>query len=149
VLSGTLGAEPLAGRGRTALGAAVQDETRAAIERDVAAFALAWFAGDAPAMIQCLHPDFVSRLLGVLGGAEGRLEFGTEGLVRTAVGVQGQFGPKTPVEGRCLDVRVLDVRARSASAVAVLGGWVLQVHLARAGGRWRIVNAMWEMTSSS
>jgi hypothetical protein len=124
-------------------------ETRAAIERDVAAFALAWFAGDVPGMVQCLHPDFVTRMMGVLGGAEGRLELGAEGLVRTVVGLQGRFGAKTAPDRRVLDVRVLDVRSRSASAVAVLGGWILQVHLARAEGRWRIVNAMWEMASPS
>ena len=115
----------------------------------MAAFALAWFAGDAAAMAQCLHPDFVTRLMGVMGETAGWLERGAQGLVRTAVGLQGQFGAKTAPDRRCLNVRVLDVRSRSASAVAELGGWILQVHLARAEGRWRIVNAMWEMAASS
>ena len=148
MVSGTLGGEaPPVRRGPAA--PPVQAEVREAIERDVADFALAWFAGDTPGMVQCLHPDYVTRLMGVLGEAEGRLELGAEGLVRTVVGLQGRFGAKTAPDRRCLDVRVLDVRSRSASAVAVLGGWILQVHLARAGGRWRIVNAMWEMALSS
>ena len=29
--------------------------------------------------------------------------------------------------------------------LALLGGWVLHMHLARSGARWSIVNAMWEM----
>ena len=146
VLSGTLGSEPLR------LGPAVpggQGEARAAIEKDVAAFAAAWFAGDAAAMSQCLHPDYVARLMGVPGGAGGWLGSGAEGLVRSVVGLQGRLGGRIGSGRRDLDVRVLDVRARSASAVAVMGGWILHVHLARAAGRWRIVNAMWEMEASS
>jgi hypothetical protein len=111
---------------------------RAGIERDVAAFASAWFAGDAPAMSRCLHPDFVNRLMGVGAPAP-------EGVVQSVLGLQGRFGSKVAPARRKLEVRVLDVRARSASAVAVLGDWVLQVHLAWTGVRWSIVNAMWEM----
>jgi hypothetical protein len=65
--------------------------------------------------------------------------------VRSVVGLQGKLGSKIAPARRSLEVRVLDVRARSASAVAILGDWVLQVHLARAADRWSIVNAMWEM----
>ena len=140
VKSGMLGSEPVfAGRRVLAALPAATAATRAAIEQDVAAFARAWFKGDAPAMIRCLHPDFVSRLMGVRAGA------GSERVVQSVVGLQGKFGSLCAPDRRDLEVRVLDVRSRSASAVAILGDWVLQVHLARAGGRWSIVNAMWEM----
>jgi hypothetical protein len=49
-----------------------------------------------------------------------------------------------PLERRREEVRILDVRTNSASAVAVLGDWVLQIHLARSEGQWSIVNALWE-----
>jgi hypothetical protein len=138
-----LGSGPgLAGRRSLAFRPATAEEAGAAIEKDVAVFARAWFAGDAPAMIRCLHPDFVNRLMGVRGA---RPCGDPESLVRAEVGLQGAFGSKIAPARRSLEVRVLDVRARSASAVAVLGDWVLQVHLARAGDRWSIVNAMWEM----
>jgi hypothetical protein len=132
-------------------------ETRSAVEREVTAFAQAWFAGDAHAMTRCLHPDFVNRLLGVEAGVRRGDAPGLQGfdglddlkllddLVQGVVGLQGRLGPKTAPERRSLGVRVLDVRARSASAVAELAGWVLHVHLARGAGRWSIVNAMWEM----
>ena len=129
-----LGGGPVAARRR-----ATAEADRAAIEKDVAAFASAWFAGDAKAMTRCLHPDFVNRLMAVRGGPE------AEEVVRDVVGLQGKFGSKTAPARRSLEVRVLDVRSRSASAVAVLGDWVLHVHLALAAGRWSIVNAMWEM----
>lgn len=131
--SAMLGAQAMAG------GWCLAEEAKDAIERDVAAFARAWFAGDAPAMVQSLHPDFVNRLMGVR-------EAGDEAAVGSVLGLQARFGSKIAPSRRSLEVRVLDVRSRSASAVAVLGDWVLHVHLARAGVRWRIVNAMWEMT---
>jgi len=110
-----------------------------AIEKAVAAFVTAWYAGDAPAMTRCLHPEFVNRLMAVQDGPE------AGALVRSVVGVQGALGSMTAPARRAMEVRVLDVRSRSASAVAVLGDWVLHVHLALAAGRWSIVNAMWEM----
>jgi hypothetical protein len=141
-----LGSEPiLAGRWSMALRAAPAEEVSAAIEKDVAAFARAWFAGDAPAMTRCLHPDFVNRLMRVRGGAPTWPGGDPEDLVRSVVGLQGKLGSKIAPARRSLEVRVLDVRARSASAVAILGDWVLQVHLARAADLWSIVNAMWEM----
>jgi len=122
------------------------DQARTAIEQDVSTFAWAWFAGDAPAMLRCLHPEFVNRLMGVRGDP-GRIppEADPELLVESVVGLQGRLGSKSTPARRRLEVRVLDVRSWSASAVALLGDWVLHVHLARAGLRWSIVNAMWEM----
>jgi len=125
------------GGGAGAAGWCLAEEAGDAIERDVAAFARAWFAGDAPAMAQSLHPDFVNRMMGLREA---------EDAVEHVVGLQGRFGSKVAPARRSLEVRVLDVRPRSASAVAVLGDWVLHVHLARTGAHWRIVNAMWEMT---
>jgi len=113
-----------------------------AITRTVERFVEAWFQGDTGAMVRCLHPDYVHRLVAIGGRGEPARE-----LLRDAVGVQGQFGSLTDPERRRREVQVLDVRAHSASAVAVLGDWVLQVHLARTGGQWHIVNAMWEMAS--
>jgi hypothetical protein len=139
VLWGTLGS------GVPASASTSTAEAGAAVAREVSAFAQAWFQGDTPAMSRCLHPEYVNRLLALQAGAEPRLHWDPEGLVRGVVGLQGQLGAKTAPDRRSLRVRVLDVRARSASAVAELAGWVLHVHLARGAGRWNIVNAMWEM----
>jgi hypothetical protein len=106
-------------------------------------FASAWFDGDHQGMLHALHPDYVHRLVGIDG--KGEPGPGARGLVKDAVGCQGNLGGATPPERRRLDVRILDVRRHSASAVAVLGDWTLQVHLARCGPRWCIVNVMWEM----
>jgi hypothetical protein len=116
------------------------EEDRAVIERSVGVFAHAWFTGDCAAMIQCLHPDYVHRLVSIDGRGEPPRD-----LLRSAVGVQGHFGSLMPPDRRHQEVRILDLRNNSASAVAVMGDWILQIHLARSGGQWSIVNAMWEM----
>ena len=122
---------------------------RQSIEQSVSGFVDAWFKGDASAMLSCLHPDYVHRLMSIEGRSEPPGEASPEppeALVRDAVGVQGHFGSMTAPERRRRDVRILDVRHHSASAVAVMRDWILQVHLARWRGQWCIVNTMWEMT---
>jgi hypothetical protein len=143
VRSAVLGSGAMMGRwtGRPAV---TEEEPRTAVEREVTEFAWAWFAGDAPAMMHCLHPEFVNRLMALRRGGPGP-GGDPEGLVLSELGLQGKFGSKVAPGRRSLEVRVLDVRARSASALALLGGWVLHMHLARSGPHWSIVNAMWEM----
>jgi hypothetical protein len=145
VRSAVLGSEVMACRWSGRQGVAVE-EPRAAIKREVTEFAWAWFAGDAQAMMRCLHPEFVNRLMRVRDGGP-RPCGDAEGLVLSELGLQGTLGGKIAPDRRSLEVRVLDVRPRSASALALLAGWALHVHLARAGVRWSIVNAMWEMSS--
>lgn len=149
VRSAVLGSDVVMGRW-TGPPAAMEEESRSAVEREVTTFAWAWFAGDAQAMVRCLHPEFVNRLMGLRRGQPGPGSEpgpGTdpEGLVLSELGLQGTFGSKVAPARRSLEVRVLDVRSRSASALALLGGWVLHMHLARAGAHWSIVNAMWQM----
>lgn len=97
----------------------------------VQVFVEAWYRGDDLGMRACLHPDFLNRLV-TLGGDD------------SPMGVQGRLGAGIPAGERAAAIRVLDLRPGSASAVAELRGWVLHLHLARASGRWRIVNALWE-----
>lgn len=85
-------------------------------------------------MLHSLHPDYVNRLITL--GTESR-----------PLGVQGGLGAQTPPDRRTVGVRILEVRRWSASAVAELCGWVIHLHLARATGQWKIVNAMWESRS--
>jgi hypothetical protein len=100
----------------------------------VRAFADAWFWGDTAGMRAVLHPDFLNHL--VTRGEEAR-----------PLGVQGTLGVHTPPSRRTVKARVLEVGGWTASAVAELGGWVIHLHLARAGCQWRIVNALWASRS--
>lgn len=108
-----------------------REESSAAIKRSVQAFADAWYWGDSKAMMATLHPDYVNRLITL--GAETR-----------PVGIQSALGAQTPPSLRRVDIRIHDVRRWSASAVAEVAGWIIHLHLAKATGQWKIVNAMWE-----
>ena len=108
-----------------------RDEATASIRTTVQDFAEAWYWGDSDAMLGTLHPDYVNRLI-------------TLGTDSRPLGVQGGLGAQTPPSRRTVAVRILEVRRWSASAVAELCGWVIHLHLARASGQWKIVNAMWE-----
>ena len=142
VRAGLLGRRTKAG---LALAPPTEEEARAAIRRDLAAFARAWAKGDTGAMARRLHPDFVNRLMGLRGAGDTAPGGDPDRLVKSVMGLQATLGTKGgPARGEP-EVRVLEVRPRSASAVADLGGWVLHAHLARDGRRWSIVNAMWEM----
>ena len=109
-----------------------KEESAASIRRTVQVFAEAWYWGDTEEMLRSLHPDYVNRLITL--GNESR-----------PMGVQGGLGAQTPPNLRKVDVRILEVRRWSASAVAELCGWTIHLHLARATGQWKIVNAMWEL----
>jgi hypothetical protein len=106
-----------------------------AIRRTVQDFAQAWYWGDSEAMLRSLHPDYVNRLV-------------TLGTQSRPLGVQGGLGSQTPPDRRTVEVRILEVRKASASAVAELCGWVIHLHMARSAGPWKIVNAMWESKSA-
>jgi hypothetical protein len=148
VRTGWLGGGPAAGSGvhpGLSLAGPSERESRSAIRRAVSGFARAWARNDAQAMGRCLHPDFVNRLMGLRSGREAAAGGDPGQVVRSVAGLQATLGDKGAAPEGSPEVRVLDVRGRSASAVALLGGWVLHVHLARAGRSWSIVNAMWEL----
>ncbi len=107
------------------------EDPATAIRATVQDFVKAWYWGDNGAMLRSLHPDYVNRLITL--GSDSR-----------PMGVQGQLGLQTPSSLRTVDVRILEVRQWSASAVAEVFGWVIHLHLARTTGQWKIVNAMWE-----
>ncbi|BDU77508.1 nuclear transport factor 2 family protein [Mesoterricola sediminis] len=102
-----------------------------AIKRTVSAFTEAWYWGDEAALRATLHPDHLNRLL-------------TLGDDKRPLGVQAALGAGIAPERRTASIRVLDLRPASASAVAELHGWVVHLHLAKASGAWRVVNALWE-----
>jgi hypothetical protein len=126
-----------------------EEESRSAVRRAVTGFARAWARNDVPAMGKCLHPDFVNRLMGLRSGREAAAGGDPGQVLRSVAGLQATLGDKGALPEGAPEVRVLDLRARSASAVAVLGGWVLHVHMAREGRRWGIVNAMWELVHAA
>jgi hypothetical protein len=107
-----------------------------------------WWSADAPRMASALHPELVKRIRGVdpNGGREWIDQQGASRLVR---GTGRGGGRETPVPAQRSDVRILDIFQNTASVRVDAGPWVDYLHMVRWGGRWVILNVLWEMKRPS
>ncbi len=102
-----------------------------------------WYEGDPLRMERALHPRAVKRFQEHLPDGTIRLTE-TSGLQLVQQTRQGG-GSRVPKAGRGIILRVLDVYQDVASVRVDAHQWVDYLHLARQGGRWRIVNVLWEV----
>jgi hypothetical protein len=102
-----------------------------------------WFAGDADRMARALHPELVKRILVHDDVTGGDLVDGM-GATRLIEGTRRKFGEQIPADQRRTDVTILDVTGRAASVKVDAGPWVDYMHLVKSGGRWQILNVLWE-----
>jgi len=61
------------------------------------------------------------------------------------LGVKRGGGKDTPAEQQQKDVFILDIFQNTASAKAIMSGWIDYMHLAKWNGEWKIVNVLWEL----
>ena len=61
------------------------------------------------------------------------------------MGTRRGHGKNTPKEKQQKDVTILDVFENAASVKVVAADWIDYLHVAKFGGRWVIVNVLWEM----
>ncbi len=113
-----------------------QDD-RAAIVRTALDYYEGWFDGDADRMERALHPDLAKR--GLIEGGAVDTDTARTMIDATVAGI----GRKQDVPDRRIDIRVDHVHGDIATATITSAVYVDYVHLARAEGRWRIVNALW------
>lgn len=107
-----------------------------AIEAAVTDYFESWFDGDVDRMRRCLHPALAKRR--PPRDAETELyEVGYDDMIEDVSG-----GPKLDVDRR-IAVTVLDVTDDIATAKVDSAVFDEYVHLARLGGRWLIVNALY------
>jgi hypothetical protein len=97
-----------------------------------------WFTGDAERMRACLHPSLAKRSPQEPGGTSLALhEDPADGLVAmTGRGAGRRHEPWQQVD-------VLDVHGDIATVKVRSQPFVEYLHLARLGGRWLIVNALY------
>jgi hypothetical protein len=90
-------------------------------------------------MRRALHPGLAKRAL----DGEGLDEDTAQGMVDlTAAGV----GREQDSDARRIDVRVIEVYGDIATAIVDSHVYREYVHLVRADGDWKIVNALWALT---
>jgi hypothetical protein len=107
-----------------------------------------WWSGDGQRMASSLHPELVKRIRRADPNT-GREWIDDQGASRLAGGAGRGGGRETPPAERRSDVRILDIFHNTASVRVDAGRWVDYMHMVRWGGRWVIINVLWEMTKPS
>lgn len=103
-----------------------------------------WYAGDAERMRRALHPALAKRI--VYTNRAGRTVLDHTTADQLVAQTRERRGTRTPPERHRNDVSILDVYQRAASVRITAGEWVDYLHMAHVGGRWVIVNVLWELT---
>jgi hypothetical protein len=104
-----------------------------------------WYEGDAERMERALHPDLAKRaLFPDPRTGKGRIDH-MSGLALVQA-VRAGHGKATPEEIRRADVTILDVFGNAASVKLQMHDWIDYLHMSKMGGRWVIVNVLWELT---
>lgn len=102
-----------------------------------------WYTADAARMERALHPHLAKRFLEPLPNGGVRLT--DTSALELVQQVRAGGGSNVPVADRRTDVAILDIFQDVASVRVDAHGWIDYMHLARAGGQWRIVNVLWEI----
>ena len=121
-----------------------EDET--AVREALQHYVDGWYRGDAARMEIALHPELIKRKpVPISRDGKTRLE-DLDQLAMIAATREG-IGQRTPVHQRLKQLNILDIRQNSAVAMLETGEFFDYVHLVRNGGRWQIVNVLWEPIS--
>lgn len=96
-------------------------------------------------MERALHPDLAKRIVFRNNGREQFSHMTAEQLIGAT---RAGGGTRTPENQRQMDVTILDIFRGTASVKVVAGDWIDYLHIAQYGGRWVIVNVLWEVKDS-
>ena len=107
-----------------------------------------WWSGDAQRMASALHPELVKRIR-VTDATGNREWIDNMGATRLVQGTGRGGGRETPVTTRRSEVRILDIFQNTAIVRVDAGPWVDHMQMVRWGGRWLILNVLWEMRKPS
>lgn len=102
-----------------------------------------WYEGNAERMERAVHPELAKRI--VRTNAEGNSRLDQMGAMTLVLGTRRGGGKNTPKEKQEKDVTILDVYENAASVKVVASDWIDYLHIAKFGGRWVIVNVLWEL----
>jgi hypothetical protein len=115
----------------------------AAIKKAALDYVEGWYEGNPERMERALHPELAKRIVRTDQNGRSRLEqMSAMSLVQ---GVKRGGGKDTPIAQQQKDVFILDIFQNTASAKAIMSGWIDYLHLAKWNGEWKIVNVLWEL----
>ena len=116
-----------------------------AITQTALDYAEGWYEGDAGRMERALHPDLAKRVL-VPDPRSGKGRIDHMSALTLVQMTRAGHGKSTPAETRRTDVTVLDVTGNAACVKVQMHDWVDYMHMSKMGGKWVIVNVLWEFT---
>lgn len=102
-----------------------------------------WYEGNAERMERALHPELAKRI--VRTNQEGNSRLDQMSALTLVQGTRRGGGKSTPSEKQQKDVTILDVFENAASVKVVASDWIDYLHMAKANGKWVIVNVLWEL----
>ncbi len=123
---------------------APDDPDVAGIRQAALDYAEGWYEGSADRMERALHPDLAKRIVRT-DPRSGRSRLDQMSAMGLVQGVRAGYGKSTPKEKQLKDVTILDRFENAASVKVVMSDWIDYLHVAKANGRWVIVNVLWEM----
>jgi hypothetical protein len=100
-------------------------------------------------MKNALHPRLVKRTF--WRDKETKIEYVRETnaevmvIVAETFNKDGQHFPKKPKK----EVKLLDISERTASVKLIADDWIDYMHIVKVGGKWQIVNVLWQYNDLS
>lgn len=116
----------------------------AAIKQAALDYVEGWYEGNAERMERAIHPELAKRIVRTDQNS-GRSRLEQMSAMSLVQGAKRGGGKSTPVEQQQKDVFILDIYENTASAKAIMSGWIDYLHLAKWNGEWKIVNVLWEL----
>lgn len=116
-----------------------------AIKQTALDYGEGWYEGNAERMERALHPELAKRaFFPDPRSGKGRIDhMSAMSLVKAT---RDGHGTKTPTDQRRTEVTILEVFGNAACVKLEMHDWVDFMHMAKLGGRWVIVNVLWELT---
>src|SRR5215204_1374795 len=122
---------------------AQQDPDRDAIKRTALNYAEGWYEGNAEKMESALHPDLAKRI--VRTNDKGQSGLGQMSAMSLVQGTRAGSGKQTPAAEQQKDVTILDMTGGAATVKLEMRDWVDYMHIGKFGGKWVIINVLWEL----
>jgi hypothetical protein len=118
------------------------DADREAIKRTALNYAESWYEGNADKMESALSPDLAKRIVNT--NPQGQSMLGQMTAMRLVQATRGGSGKSTPAAEQQKDVTILDIVGGAATVKLEMRDWVDYMHIGKFGGKWLIVNVLWE-----
>jgi len=116
----------------------------AAIKKAALDYVEGWYEGNTERMERAVHPELAKRIVRTDPNS-GRNRLEQMSAMTLVQGVKRGGGKDTSVEQQQKDVFIFDIFQSTASAKAIMSGWIDYMHLAKWNGEWKIVNVLWEL----